>query len=136
VNVGSDPVGAQEMQRKSGQRGVPVIVVDDQVVVGFDQARLEALLTKVPPHVVLGASVADAAKFAPSSLGAYVGQIRTGSAAERAGLRIGDIIVQLGGHPLRSASDLEQRMAGLAPGARLTLEWLRGDERMHGEAVL
>ena len=134
--MGNDPVGAQEMVRKSGQRGVPVIVVDEQVVVGFDQARLEQLLAMAPRRVSLGASVADAARFSPSAVGAYVGQVRTGSAAERAGLRLGDVIVQIGGRPVRSAAELEQVMAGLAPGARLAVEWLRGDERMRGEAVL
>ncbi len=33
-----------EMVKKSGQMGVPVITVDDEVVVGFDRARLEGLL--------------------------------------------------------------------------------------------
>jgi glutaredoxin len=30
--------------QKSGQMAVPVILVDDQVVVGFNQARLDQLL--------------------------------------------------------------------------------------------
>lgn len=136
MNVNSDPVGAQEMVRKSGQRGVPVIVVDDAVVVGFDQARLEQLLTVPPRHAALGASVADAVRFSANAEGAYVGQIRLGSPAERAGLRLGDIVVQIGGRPVRSASDLEQSLAGLAPGARVALEWIRHDERIHGEATL
>lgn len=136
MNVNSDPVGAQEMVRKSSQRGVPVIVVDDQVVVGFDQARLEQLLATASRHASLGASVADAGRFSAGAVGAYVGQVRSGSAAERAGLRPGDIIVQMVGHPVRGAADLEQLLAGLAPGARLAVEWLRGAERMKGEAVL
>ena len=136
MNVGNDPVGAQEMMRKSGQGGVPVIVVDEQVVVGFDQARLEQLLAAAPHHVALGASVADAGKFSPGAVGVYVGQIHSGSAAELVGLRTGDVIVRIGGRPVRSAAELEQLMAGLAPGARLTLDWLRGDEGMQGEARL
>ena len=34
------------MMRKSGQMGVPVILVDDEIMVGFNQAKLEELLTK------------------------------------------------------------------------------------------
>ena len=34
----------QEMVDKSGQMGVPVIIVDDKVVVGFDQPLLEEFL--------------------------------------------------------------------------------------------
>jgi S1-C subfamily serine protease len=134
--VGSDPVGAQEMVRQSGQRGVPVIVVDGQVVVGFDQARLELLLAAQPRQVALGAAVADAAKFAPNAVGAYVGQIHSGSPAERLGLRVGDIILRLAGRQVRTAADLELAITGQAPGARLAVEWLRDGLPMHGQAVL
>lgn len=34
----------KEMIQKSGQMAVPVIIVDDEVVVGFQQARLDKLL--------------------------------------------------------------------------------------------
>jgi S1-C subfamily serine protease len=136
VNVGNDPVGAQEMVSKSGQRGVPVIVLDEHVVVGFDQARLEQLLATAHRHVPLGASVADAGRYSPGAVGAYVGQIHPGSAAERAGLRVGDVIVEIGGHQVRSAAEMEQLMAGLESGARLTLKWRRGDVGMQGEAGL
>ncbi len=37
---------AKEMIQKSGQMGVPVIVVDDEVIVGFNQAELDELLAK------------------------------------------------------------------------------------------
>jgi hypothetical protein len=33
-----------ELVEKSHQMGVPVILVDEEVVVGFDQAKLEKLL--------------------------------------------------------------------------------------------
>ncbi|NIV28655.1 MAG: NrdH-redoxin, partial [Anaerolineae bacterium] len=38
-NVAADRRAATEMVRLSGQQGVPVITVDGQVVVGFDQPR-------------------------------------------------------------------------------------------------
>ena len=44
-NVGVDTAKRAEAVQKSGQMGVPVIVVDGtNVVVGFDQDRLENLL--------------------------------------------------------------------------------------------
>jgi glutaredoxin len=43
--VSQDREKAQEMVKKSGQMGVPVIVVDDELIVGFNQARLETLLS-------------------------------------------------------------------------------------------
>lgn len=49
INVGSDQEKAREMIEKSGQMGVPVIVIgeegpDQVIIVGFDQARLAATL--------------------------------------------------------------------------------------------
>ena len=44
VNVAVDRAAAHEMVQKSGQMGVPVIVVDDKVVIGFDQKELDRLL--------------------------------------------------------------------------------------------
>ncbi len=48
VDVAADADAADEMVRKSGQMGVPVITVPtdngEEVVVGFDKARLAELL--------------------------------------------------------------------------------------------
>jgi len=44
VDVAADQEAAQEMVKKSGQMGVPVIDVDGQVIVGFDQATLDKAL--------------------------------------------------------------------------------------------
>lgn len=43
-DVGTDLQKRQEMIEKSGQMGVPVITVGDEVVVGFDKARLAEML--------------------------------------------------------------------------------------------
>ena len=42
--MGTDREKAREMVQKSGQMGVPVITIDDEVVVGFNQAALDTLL--------------------------------------------------------------------------------------------
>lgn len=43
-DVIADLASRQEMITKSGQMGVPVITVDDDLVVGFDEPRLRSLL--------------------------------------------------------------------------------------------
>ncbi len=43
-NVASDLGKRKEMIEKSGQMGVPVIYVGDEMVVGFDEAQLRGLL--------------------------------------------------------------------------------------------
>ncbi|NLN16277.1 MAG: glutaredoxin family protein [Firmicutes bacterium] len=44
LDVANDPEALGEMIRLSNQMGVPVITVDDEVIVGFDRQRLDALL--------------------------------------------------------------------------------------------
>lgn len=48
VDVGADQEKAREMIQKSGQMGVPVIVIgegaDESIVVGYDRAKLAELL--------------------------------------------------------------------------------------------
>lgn len=44
INVAIDPLKAQEMVKLSGQMGVPVIKIDDEVLVGFDQGKIESII--------------------------------------------------------------------------------------------
>lgn len=43
-NVGTDTEKRKEMVELTGQMGVPVIKIGDDVVIGFDQGRMEELL--------------------------------------------------------------------------------------------
>jgi glutaredoxin-like YruB-family protein len=43
-NVASDLEKRKEMVEKSGQMGVPVIIIGDEVTVGFDKPRIVGLL--------------------------------------------------------------------------------------------
>lgn len=45
-NVAADRAKAEEMVKKSGQMVVPIIIVGGEVVVGFNQAKLDELLSK------------------------------------------------------------------------------------------
>jgi len=45
INVAQDKEKAKEMIQKSGQMGVPVITIDGEVVVGFNQTLLDRLLS-------------------------------------------------------------------------------------------
>ncbi len=44
VDVSKDQKAAEEMVRKSGQMGVPVIEIGNNIVVGFDKAKIDRLL--------------------------------------------------------------------------------------------
>ena len=43
-NVGTDQAKRQEMITKSGQMGVPVIVIDNNLIVGFNKPKIKELL--------------------------------------------------------------------------------------------
>ena len=43
-NVAQDSDKAKEMIAKSGQMSVPVITIDNEIVVGFNQSQLDSLL--------------------------------------------------------------------------------------------
>ncbi|MGQ9600744.1 MAG: Uxx-star family glutaredoxin-like (seleno)protein [Anaerolineae bacterium] len=121
-DVSRDPQAAAEMVRISGQRGVPVLLIDGQVVVGFNQPLIDQLLAqRAVRSPSLGVAIADASQIAARkglSLpdGAYVGRVDVGSAAEAAGLRPGDVIVQLAGQAVQSYQDVHRLMAGVRPG--------------------
>ncbi len=44
VDVAADDKAAQEMIEKSGQMGVPVIAIDDAIIVGFDKEAMKKAL--------------------------------------------------------------------------------------------
>ena len=130
------------MVRRSGQRGVPVIVVDDQVVVGFDRPRLDQLLaTRRVSRPRLGLSVADAKQIAQKEgtapvRGAYVGHVKPSSPGERAGLVKGDVIIELAERPVQNADDLEMVLATLTAGQPAGLVFLREGRRIKAQVTL
>ena len=44
IDVAQDREKAREMTQKSGQMSVPVIIIGDEIVVGFNQVLLDKLL--------------------------------------------------------------------------------------------
>lgn len=44
IDVSSDQEKAQEMMKRSGQMGVPVIDIDGEIIVGFDKDKIKEVL--------------------------------------------------------------------------------------------
>jgi S1-C subfamily serine protease len=131
------------MIRRSGQMGVPVITVDDEVIVGFNRQRLEeVLLRHQRARPALGVKVAGAAALARKRglelpAGAYVGRVTAGSAAERAGLREGDVILTLNGKAVHGASDVAEVLGALPAGQRgAEVVWWRDGQEMRAQLLL
>ncbi len=134
---------AMEMIKRSGQQGVPVIATEEEVIVGFDQARLGRIADKYagPRRPPLGLLAADAegylarhpeaATVPPGTKGVYVGKVRPNTVAERAGLRTGDIIVGLAGKRIHRMTTLDQLIDTVAAGQAVPVRFLRqGEEQI------
>ena len=126
------------MIRRSGQQGVPVVATDEEVIVGFDQIRLARLADRHagPKRPPLGVMAADAADYlarhpddpaakAGIKTGVYVGKIRPGSVAERAGLNPSDVITAFAGKRVRTMANLDQLVEAVRPGEEVTVSFWR-----------
>jgi glutaredoxin-like YruB-family protein len=111
-DVSVDRAAAMEMIQKTGQQGVPVTIINDQAVVGFDRPRLEQLLAGQGNgrRASLGVQAADASKFAQKHgaipvFGALVGGVN-------------------------------HALSALSPGSRVAIVFLRGQSEFRAEIVL
>jgi putative serine protease PepD len=76
-------------------------------------------------HAYLGVSTSTAAG---TTAGALVQSVASGSPADQAGLRSGDIVTALGGTRVEGSNDLVAAVAAHEPGDRVTLKVTRGSE--------
>jgi S1-C subfamily serine protease len=142
--VTQDQKAAEEMVRLSGQMGVPVTIIDGEVVVGFNRGRLQELLAagaKTAEKIRFGLKVADADRMAPQQgsapvKGAFVGEVAPGSLGEKAGLKAGDVITEISGKSISNAADIEPALAAIQKGNIVTVLFLRGSENRKSEIVV
>lgn len=103
---------------------------------GLDELPLAVGVLSVTPRAipplkgVLGISIAETGD------GAKVTRVVPNSGADRAGLRVGDLILSVAGRVVESRGVLEQFLGSLAPGDTLSLRIARGDEQLELEATL
>lgn len=68
--------------------------------------------------------------------GIIVNQIVAASAAERAGIRQGDVIIALNGSPVNETNAFRNQIASMAPGSQVTLTLLRDNREQKISATL
>jgi Do/DeqQ family serine protease len=88
------------------------------------RGRLGFLVQDLTPDI------AKAIGISPATEGAVVVQVEAGSAAEKAGIKAGDVVTAVGGRAVRGASDLRNRIGLTRVGEEVELTILRdGAER-------
>jgi glutaredoxin 3 len=143
IDVSKDREAAEQMVNLTGQMGVPVIVIDGEVIVGFNRPRIEQLIANGGngKHASFGLSIADASTVARKSgrtpvFGAFVGKVKPALYGEKAGLRPGDIITELNKKTIRNADDLEKVLSSLTGGSRVAITFIRDDTRRQTEILI
>lgn len=83
-----------------------------------------------------GAYLGTIPDFSPVDYGVLLSGVREGSPADQAGLQAGDIIVAMGDMEIADLYDLTDALRAHRPGDTVAVSWLRGDERISGQATL
>ena len=97
-----------------------------QDIIEFGHVRRPRLGVEVGP-----VTAADAEAFKlPAVAGAVMRAVTPGQPADRAGIEMGDVIVGLNGHAIRTQTQFMEELARLRPGDRVTLDIIRYGERL------
>jgi len=97
----------------------------------------EIMETGFASHGLLGAMVSNNTDSTSGfSTGARVEQVTEGGAAQAAGIRSGDVVVEFAGSPVSSATDLTALVRAEPAGGEVTVKVVRGDEVLTFDVVL
>ena len=88
-------------------------------------------------HGLLGALVTDASSVASATVtGAYIDSVTPGGAADRAGIRAGDVVTRFNGLPVTNRIDLTAQVRVLPGGSEATLTYVRAGNSYTVEVTL
>ena len=69
----------------------------------------------------------DASAEDSSTVGAVIREVTSGGAADKAGLKVGDVVTMFNDIPITSSTDLTAQVRALPAGADASLTYLRGN---------
>ena len=121
INVAIASAGESSSGGQSGSIGVGFAIpanlakrISDEIISGGTAS-----------HGLLGASVADAASTTSGTVGALIKDATSGGAADKGGLKSGDIITSFNGVPITDANDLTAQVRYLPGGAQASVSYTR-----------
>ena len=123
--IGINVAIATASSSASGDIGIGFAIPSNVV----QRVASELIANGIATHGLLGASVAnvteDPAQVDASVVGASIVELVAGGAAENAGLKVGDIVVDFDGSPVTSKNDLTAQVRTHAAGATATVTVVR-----------
>lgn len=131
-------INSQIYTRSGGYQGLSFAIPIDLA----QSVQRQIVATGHASHGVLGVSVqevtqalADAFQL-PRPAGALISEVRTDTAAAKAGLQAGDVIVGIDGHAILGSSDLPLWVAIAVPGQQMQIDLLRNGRAIQVRATL
>ncbi|WP_329740531.1 DegQ family serine endoprotease [Dyella sp. A6] len=131
-------INSQIYSDTGGYMGVSFSIPIDVAMNAVQQLKTKGYVTRGMLGVEIrpvGSDVVKALKL-PDANGAIVVTVSPGSAAERAGIQPGDIILGFNGHAIEQGADLPPMVAMTRPGTRVPVEVLRNGKRLTLEATI
>ncbi len=131
-------INSQIYSRTGGYQGLSFAIPIDVAT----RIRDQILATGNVRHAQLGATVQELNQALAESFGldsprgALVASVSAGSAAEKAGLRAGDVVLSLDSKRIERSGDLAAMVGKARPGDRITLELMRQGKRQSLTVVL
>jgi hypothetical protein len=89
-----------------------------------------ASVVSLQPDLGIDGLAVAAPKDQPTRAGILVSAVKSGSVAQRAGIIIGDIVYEFGGHPISTIADLQSAVSASAPHSDVPLRLYRGTVSM------
>lgn len=94
---------------------------------GLDEEQVETLAEKLPDtHIELRKGGKLGVAGHPNAVPCHITMVQPGSAADTAGLQVGDIVATVAGKPIRNFEELTAAIGTHGPGEKLELEIIRG----------
>jgi putative serine protease PepD len=122
VNVAIASAGGSSSSEQSGSIGVGFAIPSNVA----ERIASEIIENGSATHGLLGATVGDASSVEGSTVaGAVINEVSRNGAAEKAGIRSGDVITSFNGVPITGATDLTAQVRALAAGSSATAVYQR-----------